>query len=290
MTTDPLGVRLRVAIANMFWRVCPSIRGKRRIWDLIVPREGWFPTTIGIRMRLAPWDYTSRRLILGSRGNDLVADFARSTPEGSCFLDIGSNRGPYASLAGRAVGSGGTIIAVEPNPKLWKLLLANLEEHVQGRYMLVPMAIADHAGWMGFLVDSKRHTGGGHLTAEARDGIESKLVAAQTASAVLNPFISEDVPELRIKIDTEGAEFLVLKGIESLLRRSNCRAVLVELTEEHLARFNSAESEIYDYMNGFGFKPRISMEQAAKRKDEDGYYDQWFEKPGSECGFREFLA
>lgn len=269
---------IRIRISNFLVRQLPKFRGRERLWRLVVPREGWFETTLGIKLRLAPGDYTSRRLILGDGGNQLPFDFARTTPAGGCFLDIGSNRGPYACVAGRAVGSDGVVVAVEPNRDLWSPLVDNLREHVSGRCLLVPAAISDVAGWQSFSVESPRHTGGGHLVPTATGGSPAKSVPVQTAIAAIEPFLRGHEREIRVKIDVEGAELRVLYGLESILRRKECRGVLVEISSVALARFGSSEAEILEFMDSMGFCPRISRDQAAECTRRDGYYDQWFER------------
>lgn len=278
MKSDALFNRVRICVAEFLLYRLPRFRGKSRLFMALVPEEGWYRTTLGIRLRLSPRDYTSRRLIFGEDGNLAPFQFASSATSGGCFLDIGSNRGPYACIAGIAVGNQGMVVSVEPNPSLWQSLLANLHEHVSGQCMFVPAAISNSAGWLSFSVDNATHSGGGHLEKESSAGTGATCVPVQTVGAGIEPFLPSRPSEIRIKIDVEGAELIVLQGLVAILRRPECRDVLVEISPDALARFGGSESEVLELMAQAGFSPQVTEEQAGKLIQRDGYYDQWFKK------------
>ncbi|MEC8321167.1 MAG: FkbM family methyltransferase [Planctomycetota bacterium] len=199
-------------------------------------------------------------------------------PSGGCFVDVGSNRGPFACLAGRAVGDQGTVVAVEPNRTLWRPLLTNLERHVGGRFLFVPAAIAEGPGWMSLVVDSTAHTGGGHLAVGSESGAPGTEVPVRPVKTAIAPFIPEDSPELRIKIDVEGAELIVLRSLAGILERPECRGVLVEICPEYLDRFGGSREEIYAFMDECGFDPRLDRDEADEILRRDTVYDQWFQR------------
>ena len=71
------------------------------------------------------------------------------------------------------------------------------------------------------------------------------------------------------KIDTEGFELDVLKGMSELLEARLVQSLIVEIDEKHLARFGARPSEIYAYLEGYGYSPRKGLGA--------GHYDEVFD-------------
>lgn len=267
---------IRGVLANTVIKYFPNVRGKGRLWRLLAPEEGWFHCKFGIPMRLSPRDYTSRRLIEGDAGSELPIRFASETPRGGCFIDIGANRGPYSCLAGVSAGESGLVVAVEPNRNLWGALTDNLNRHVRGQLVLAPFALATESGWVGFDVDDRSHTGAGHMVLQSGASAGQKFVPATTLGAAIEPFLPSERIPIRIKIDVEGAEFLVLQTLREVLCREGCEAVLVEICPTNLARFGADVDDVYGLMDELGFSPRVGRDQASAVIARDGLCDEWF--------------
>ena len=62
------------------------------------------------------------------------------------FLDIGANEGFIASIAASIVGGAGTIIAVEPQSEVFRVLHTNLSLNGTGRVFAFRKALADTDG------------------------------------------------------------------------------------------------------------------------------------------------
>jgi hypothetical protein len=74
-------------------------------------------------------------------------------------------------------------------------------------------------------------------------------------SAVTLDQLSQDHPALRlalVKIDVQGAEMMVLKGADRILKDAK-PALFIELSEEGLGRFGSSVDEILKHLTGSGY-------------------------------------
>jgi FkbM family methyltransferase len=152
---------------------------------------------------------------------------------GDVVYDIGANIGWYSVLAARAVGPSGSVVAFEPS--LENALLAQQNAAVNGleNVTVVPAALTDHDGWMTLITQGSLE---GRL--ELQDGSVGQ--GGETGSAEVNrmlvPVASLDTwlqltgqpaPTL-VKIDVEGAEASVLRGMRRTLQEAR-PTIIVEL-------------------------------------------------------------
>jgi FkbM family methyltransferase len=146
----------------------------------------------------------------------VLAEIERWLRPGDTFVDVGANVGLFAVLGGRRVGANGTVVAVEPHPRVHAYLRENLAlnglQHVQAHQV----AVGAEAG-QAFLSD--RH-------ADDQNALASDGTVA--VSVVPLDTLLRDVGPIRLlKIDVEGHELAVLRGASAVLQR--CDAVLLEL-------------------------------------------------------------
>jgi FkbM family methyltransferase len=143
---------------------------------------------------------------------------------GGTFFDVGAHYGWISMLAAHCVGRSGRVVAFEPSPVLADILSyhkrVNRMQHVE----LVSKAVSDinakHVPF--FLVNgglSFRNslTIGADVTAYVST---SEKTRHEVDAITLDRFVEStgSTPHV-IKIDVEGAELLVLRGAEQLLRR-----------------------------------------------------------------------
>jgi hypothetical protein len=64
------------------------------------------------------------------------------------------------------------------------------------------------------------------------------------------------VPRL-VKIDVEGAELKVLRGLEGLLLKADPPHVLCEVTMSYLEQLGDTTNELYSWMEGLGFRAHL---------------------------------
>src|SRR5207249_2412898 len=62
---------------------------------------------------------------------------------GDTFIDVGANIGYYSLLAARRVGPTGSVVAIEPSPKTFRALEANLAQNRLKNVRTVNAAVSD---------------------------------------------------------------------------------------------------------------------------------------------------
>lgn len=173
---------------------------------------------------------------------------------GELFVDVGSNVGSYAVLAGSI---GARCVAFEPVPSSFRRLLDNIAlNRYEDRVTALNLAVGDTRS--SALMTSDEDTTNRIVTAS--DLRRNAVVEVQMVR--LDDVVDGD-PVL-IKIDVEGSEPEVLRGAYSLLRRKSLLGVIIEVNRNHAvlhAQMRQAGFLPYDY---FPFERKIWPASAMK--------------------------
>jgi len=151
--------------------------------------------------------------------------------DNTVFLDVGANIGYFSIAIGNRLKRRGKVFAVEPHPKLTNLIersvqLNSLEAVVQ----IFQCAVSDQEGTLDlFYPDDHLGKGSSHRNADEK----GKCLSVQAHR--LDTLLPQDVTVDLIKIDVEGHELSVLRGLQEVLQRSPNVKVLFEKLESFTA-------------------------------------------------------
>lgn len=148
---------------------------------------------------------------------------ARKSP---VVLDVGAYTGVYA-LAAATANRKAKVYAFEALDRVYHRLLLNKEVNGLGNLQVVPVAVAHEPGEVELKVyagESVLVTGSSVIGANTREVAQTKRVRADSLDSLL-AFDASSPRVGLLKIDTEGAEHLVLRGASSILDR--CRPDII---------------------------------------------------------------
>ncbi len=193
----------------------------------------YFPTSLSTTL------FVDRRARLDDEL--LLAAYLRP---GEVVVDVGSNIGTHALAAAHWVGEGGTVVAIEPHPRIFSYLQANVRRNARHNITALNLAIGDTDGEVAF---SDRWEDDENAVVEGSPGalrvpvrrLDALDLAGQRSIALL-------------KIDVEGYELAVLTGARATLHRVT--AVLYEACEQHCARFGYTLADLCSLLHGCGFE------------------------------------
>ncbi len=94
-----------------------------------------------------------------------------------------------------------------------------------------------------------------------KQGTEIKI---KTADSIIEE-MKVDIPNV-IKIDVEGAEILVLKGMKKLLKNPDLKIILCEVHSNLLPLFNSSEQEVKEIILNENFKIDYSVNRGSQNQ------------------------
>jgi len=152
----------------------------------------------------------------------LLPDWIRP---GDWVIDVGANVGQYTLRFSELAGPEGRVIAFEPVPETFALLSANTGHFPHANVTLINAALSDRTGVAGISL-SCFPTG---LTDYYKARVSPVDGSARVVITLSFDSLGIEHPVGLVKIDVEGHESAVLKGMVQLLRRD--RPVLIVETE-----------------------------------------------------------
>jgi FkbM family methyltransferase len=185
----------------------------------------------GLRVRAG--DSTIRIL---SRGEPKVeATFLDLLGPGDVVYDLGANIGWYSMLAARAVGPTGKVFAFEPSVQNAGLADANARQNGFDNVMVIPAAVTDENGWMTFQnrgslmsrIVKEDSVAQAERRAKREGKVKRETVVPITQLDAWIQATGQPSPDV-VKIDVEGAEAGVLRGMKQTLALAQPR-LIVEL-------------------------------------------------------------
>lgn len=173
---------------------------------------------------------------------------ATLTQGGDVVIDVGANIGYFTLLFARAVGPSGRVFAFEPEPVNFSLLARNVEVNgYQGRVIVFQQAASDTSGWAPLAV-SELNRGLNRLwqgPAGSTTVQVEKIVPDDDSSLF-------ERPVNLIKIDVEGWEDHVLRGMKRLLQRNPQASIFTEFMPGYLVEAGSDPGEFLHRLAAHG--------------------------------------
>jgi FkbM family methyltransferase len=172
--------------------------------------------------------------------------------KGEHAVDIGANIGLMTLLMAGAVGAMGRVAAFEPNPKVFERLRGHVESNGLSQVSLHACALADQPGELTLSVITE-HEGLGtlrELTSAEKGSVSATYsVPVRVCDEVL---YEAGVRPAFIKIDVEGYECKVLRGLTRTLREVG-PIVLCEAEEKYLLRAGDSLNALREIMESAGY-------------------------------------
>ena len=150
-------------------------------------------------------------------------------PRGGVFVDVGAHVGKYAIPMAKVVGSEGLVIVVEPHPDNYKQLVENVKLNRVKNVVALNIAAWSEESEMKLFIGDVH----GHHSLVYDFGRGFVFVRAKPLDDVLEELGVGRVD--CIKVDVEGAELEVLKGMRRTLEKFK-PIVVAEVRDENLKR------------------------------------------------------
>ena len=175
--------------------------------------------------------------------------------EGDIFIDIGAYVG-YASLrAARIVGPRGLVVAFEPDPRIYKILIENIILNDLNNIIVIPLPLYSATKIIEFTISPVE--GWSSLMTENRNQIFSNNKVVRPQKIKVATLTLDSIPTIlglkeitMIKIDTEGAESEILRGASEILKKHKPK-LLIEI------HGNKQYKQVMALLNKFKYKFEI---------------------------------
>jgi len=167
---------------------------------------------------------------------------------GDLVFDVGANVGLYSVLLAKAVGQQGCVVAFEPHSENFLHLHSNLALNAITNVRLFQKALGDSSGWVrlyfseDLLFCKLMRPRGTETSFQTVEVLEGDAVVAQECLGVPRA----------VKIDVEGHEHAVLRGLRRTLSEPACQLVACEV-HPTLLPAGIDPSHVMDLLRDLGF-------------------------------------
>jgi FkbM family methyltransferase len=169
--------------------------------------------------------------------------------KGDVFLDIGANIGYFSVVASTLVGASGKVIAYEPDENNFRLLEKNIAVNGLTNTRLFNAAVSDcsSSGYIYLCEDNE----GDHRIYDCGEGRE------RTGIEIVHG--NDHIPRVTdrldfIKIDTQGSEAHILKGMDKVIQANKDHlAMVIEFWPHGLKQSGASGRELLDMISAFDF-------------------------------------
>jgi FkbM family methyltransferase len=176
------------------------------------------------------------------------------------FIDVGANHGVLTLCAARVVGAGGLVVAIEPHPEAFDRLRRHVQMNGLSNCRLFDLALSDASGEMELSPGSDDADHHGTWSLRARpEAPRTHTPRPHKVVVARGDDLLADVPlhgRVLVKVDVEGFEHHVLRGMPNLLRRRDV-ALAIEVTDAWLRETGSSAAAMFDDLAGLGFAPHL---------------------------------
>jgi FkbM family methyltransferase len=178
----------------------------------------------------------------------VTAAMMRTVRRGSVVADIGANFGYFSLLMADLVGPDGRVLCFEPNPDLVPLLTQTMGINNFGHQTTIhPVAVGAHAGHIQLEMNGS-HIGSARPVIDDRKPTNSRVKKQIDTRITMSAL--DDIPNAMnldfIKMDVEGFEFEVWRGMQRILDQNKPMTIFMEFTIDRLANARGFLGEILD--------------------------------------------
>jgi FkbM family methyltransferase len=170
---------------------------------------------------------------------------------GNIVVDVGANIGLHTLNMARIVGNTGRVFAFEPDPSNFEILEKNVKINNYQNIILEQKAVGDKNGRT--TLYQSDHPGMHRIfpqTKQAKGQVQVELTSLDKY------FIDSNLADKInfIKIDVEGLEFSVLKGMKNILKNNKKIKILFEFAPKNTMEAGFTPIELLNYLTSHDFK------------------------------------
>jgi FkbM family methyltransferase len=239
---------------------------RRWLWNrLIDPYLSWrdyqfvVKTQFGALVKGTTSDVIQRYIYYFGMWDPNVEAFLRARLRlGDIFIDVGANIGYFTLLGAELVGQQGRVVAIEASTFALEQLKENVARNRLEDVVRCVHAAASDCEGMASLYEGHRGNIGSASIVRVEGGLSEKVRSAPLEKLLL----PGEIEFVRvIKIDVEGAESLVFKGMQPLLSRLRPDAeIVMEITPELSGADDVVGVLAREGWNAYALKPQDSIE------------------------------
>jgi FkbM family methyltransferase len=213
---------------------------------------------LGKKMWLAPDEYYAHFYENHRVVEPGVLEFLkRHITPGMNIFDIGANVGYITLFCAGLTGQEGSVVAFEPGQRAYERLVSNVQLNRLHNVIPVQKALSDNDGHESYCQALNRG-----------QDVYNSLLSVDTPWTSTESFRTTQIPVHRldtllaksgwpvphlVKMDVEGAERKVLRGMSGALRSGKIRILILEISDLYFGKFGYSIREVVEELENEGF-------------------------------------
>jgi len=190
------------------------------------------------KLKVRPFDGIGRVICyFGEEADDIFVFMKGYLKTGMNVVDVGANIGSHAIFAAQLVSPNGKVLAFEADPDTLAVLQENLTSNGISNAEAHQQCVSDHQGLSDFNINADS-------AKNSMVRLGTKVISIPTDR--LDNLIPHGVPVDLLKIDVEGADYLVLKGAVETLAGKPPPVIVLETSENR--------ADIIALLSGYGYR------------------------------------
>ncbi|HXM98078.1 MAG TPA: FkbM family methyltransferase [Candidatus Dormibacteraeota bacterium] len=216
---------------------------------------GWAQVEGGFEMFIDPNDSLDQEFYLGTfepAMRELIAQVVRA---GDTCLDIGAQKGYVSLTMAQAVGDSGKVFSFEADARAAEKFLANVKRSKQSSIHLMQFALGEKEGTCTFVLSDVLGWSSRFPNELAKNAVHKVVeVPMHSLDAIIErKELDVNFEKLSfIKMDVEGSEPFVIKGMRKLLATAR-PIVFLEVNYDSLAAAGSSAEEVQELLQDLGY-------------------------------------
>jgi len=212
----------------------------RYVYKKIKPE---FIEKFGYKLYLDPDD----QLLLSINEYPIHPILKKIIHSGDTIMDIGAGIGILTLFFRKLVGDAGMIYSFEPNSTAFSILNKNIEENALTNIQIENKAVSDTNSKVSFILNNS--ITGSRISRNYKDGISVDSISIDKYS------IDNKIKKINfIKIDTEGYDLMVLKGMTEIIESNPELKMMVEYHTELLQEAGIDPKDLIKFLQQQNFK------------------------------------
>jgi FkbM family methyltransferase len=190
-------------------------------------------------------------LALGTYEIPIQNIFAQYLKAGDVFYDIGANVGFFSIIAAKLVGDNGQIYAFEPGTSNATAVHHNAQLNNFNHIEVIEKAVSDTSG-AGQLLLAKYSGGHALATADTPPDLAGEITVDLVS---IDDLIAQKriEPPNFVKVDVEGAELDVLKGMRETIKTYQ-PTIIYEVDDGDCTAYERKYQELADFFKSFNYQ------------------------------------
>jgi FkbM family methyltransferase len=211
-------------------------------------------TRFGFRMEIRnPHEFIQRNIYYRGYWEWYLSRCIRGLlTHGDLFIDVGANVGWYSLLAAGRIGDSGRVIAFEPATHNRELLEWNLKVNGLENVAVEPLALSEGPGEA--VLHGVNPTNDGMFSIIGQASLQDPRSERVRTDSLDNFCESRGINSVgMVKIDVEGAEALVFRGMQRLISRRVISYIVFEFAKWQLSSGSETPADWVRTLEGNGY-------------------------------------